>query len=353
MGLSLSTFFGHIASSGDSGTTPAATTETCPWIALIPTTDFSTTASDDHTIGFFTNQTQVLRDGLPIRVLDRAGVEYGDIGLLSNYQQILGIVPAILDWEGRIYIKWVDEGLGSWHLEFYNNVALTAASQIGHTLTFSGPGDSNIVADNGSGLGGTLSVLMPGAGAPTTVTVEFYKWYVAQAFIPSGGGVGGILLLNGPALSTGAGNITQCWWSCPARVMEMHDFFPGEIPFPQTYLLSNQQEVRKWNASHARLVHFHINAFDVEGEIPIRYLNLLIGDVFTKSNDDGVCTSNVYMGLNIPDGAGGLWLETVVDLDPARLRTLRHDELEWIKSNELAEASTIEGLTCEATWVLE
>ena len=352
MSLALSTYLGHTAD-GDTGSSPAASTESCPWIPFIPTTDFYTTATDDHTIGFFTNQTQLLRDGLPIRVLDRSGVEYGDVGLLFDYEKILGIVPDVLDWEGRLYFQWVSDGGGFWHINLYKNVQLTAASKVGHTASFNVAGDQFVLADNGSGLTGTFNALLPPGGVPDTVIVEFYKWYVAQLFSPSGGGVGGILILNGPPLSTGENHITQCWWSCPARVMEIHDFIAGEIPKTALYLLDHQQEARKWNAANARLVHLHIRPFDVGGVIPLRYYNFLIGDVFTKSAIDGACTSNGHMGLRIPDGSGGIWIETFVDLDPAKLRTLRHDEIEWAKSDDGGEAASVSGLTCEATWVLE
>lgn len=106
-------------------------------------------------------------------------LEAGDSGnLLSGYSNITGIdVTVNTDAENKLYFTVVDDGGGNYHVDIYKDSGTTQL--VGHTASYSGTGAQSVVADNASGLGGTITVDTLGAGTGISVTFGTYviTWY--------------------------------------------------------------------------------------------------------------------------------------------------------------------------------
>lgn len=74
---------------------------------------------------------------------------------LSRWAGITGIATTNTD-DGRLYVSIVDDTGGFFHVDLYSDSARTAL--VGHTATYNAAGSQAIVADNTSGLGGTLYI---------------------------------------------------------------------------------------------------------------------------------------------------------------------------------------------------
>lgn len=101
-----------------------------------------------------------------------AGTGYkisGDAGALLSAWALTGAVKGTnTDVDGRIYLNVVDDGGGFRHVDIYKDAART--SLVGHTATYNTTGAKAIVADGGSGLGGTVTVAIV-AGTETDLIV--------------------------------------------------------------------------------------------------------------------------------------------------------------------------------------
>jgi len=113
---------------------------------------------------------------------DTTPAETGDSGnLLSGYSNITGIVSGVnTDSENKLYFTVVDDGGGNYHVNIYKDSGTTQL--VGHTASYSGTGAQTVVADNSSGLGGTITVDTLGAGSGIVVTFGTYTitWYSWQ-----------------------------------------------------------------------------------------------------------------------------------------------------------------------------
>lgn len=78
---------------------------------------------------------------------------------LSGWSNITGAALGVnCDTAGKIYATIVDDGGGSYHVDFYKATARAVGDLVGHTASYSGAGAQAIVADNSSGLGGTITI---------------------------------------------------------------------------------------------------------------------------------------------------------------------------------------------------
>lgn len=80
---------------------------------------------------------------------------------LSGYASITGVVKGLpsgnnTDVESKQYINIVDDGGGFFHVDIYSDAARTQL--VGHTATYNSTGSQAVIADNASGLGGTITV---------------------------------------------------------------------------------------------------------------------------------------------------------------------------------------------------
>ena len=69
--------------------------------------------------------------------------------------QITGLSLVNTD-QGRLYVSIVDDGGGDFHVNIYSDLARTAL--VAHTASYAAGGDEALVADNTSGLGGTITI---------------------------------------------------------------------------------------------------------------------------------------------------------------------------------------------------
>jgi hypothetical protein len=94
-------------------------------------------------------------------VLDRlSAAEAGDNNnQVSNEANITGVALCKnCDIDGKLYISIVDDTGGYFHIDLYKATARAAGDLVGHTATYNSTGAKAIVADNSSGLGGTITV---------------------------------------------------------------------------------------------------------------------------------------------------------------------------------------------------
>lgn len=96
---------------------------------------------------------------------------------LSGWENITGIATTNTD-NGRLYVSIVADGGGFYHVNLYSDLA--RSHLVGHTATYNSNGAKAIVADNLSGLGGTVTVDARTA-ADTDIVVFFavakIEWY--------------------------------------------------------------------------------------------------------------------------------------------------------------------------------
>lgn len=89
-------------------------------------------------------------------ITDAAAREHNDGGnQLSGWDDITGVSQANTHL-GRLYVSIVFDGGVNYHVDLYSDVARTEL--VGHTGTYAAPGVEPIIADNASGLGGSLTV---------------------------------------------------------------------------------------------------------------------------------------------------------------------------------------------------
>jgi hypothetical protein len=109
---------------------------------------------------------------ISVFITDAAPRESGDDNnQLSDWADITGIAQSNTDF-GWIYVSIVADGGGFFHVDLYKDSGKAAADLVGHTGTYNGAGAEAIIADNTSGLGGTITVDAV-VGADTDIEVIF------------------------------------------------------------------------------------------------------------------------------------------------------------------------------------
>ena len=86
----------------------------------------------------------------------------------SSWSYVTGLTTANTN-AGTIYPNIVDDGGGFFHVEIYKAAADGAGNLIAHTVTYNTTGQKALVADNASGVGGTV-----GIGAVTAIEYDCY-----------------------------------------------------------------------------------------------------------------------------------------------------------------------------------
>lgn len=94
---------------------------------------------------------------------------------VAGYDGITGLVCGTnTDSAGILYVTVVDDGGGDFHVNLYNDSARGAGDLVAHTASYSSAGEKALVADNASGLGGTIDVDdSTGFAADADITVTF------------------------------------------------------------------------------------------------------------------------------------------------------------------------------------
>lgn len=135
---------------------------------------------DSDTIALSSSLSNILHDGIPLRLCITSGiVVFSDLaGMLednSSIYSITGVSGAIICPSGRLFVQYADDGGGYYHANIYAKWSSGDGygSLIGHTATYNSTGAKAIIADNDSGISGTITVR---AVSGTAEIVEFFIW---------------------------------------------------------------------------------------------------------------------------------------------------------------------------------
>lgn len=111
-------------------------------------------------------------------------VDYNDNNSqLDHYENMTGVTCENTGDNGILYVSIIADGGGFYHIEFYTDAARTAL--VAHTGTYNAIGAKAITADNGSGIGGTITVdAVVGADADiyayfATVCMTYYNRHLS------------------------------------------------------------------------------------------------------------------------------------------------------------------------------
>lgn len=209
---------------------------------------------------------------------------------------LTGVTPTIVDHRGRLYLSQVDDTGGYFHTDIYNDSGLT--SLVGHTATYNTNGAKAVVADGGSGLGGTVTVSSLAARAG--VVASYYRYGIVSALTAS------LMTVHGPALN--AGTCPYLWYGNPERVLPLVLNIPGE------YALSTEVAALRargaipgiWLNRRAHLARYGITAAGVGAGDPPK-INFIIADTTTSTENSGA-------GASVSGTPGELvWTTTYLD----------------------------------------
>jgi hypothetical protein len=129
-----------------------------PYAVLLPQSDFGDFALAPAPIApAGVNSIAVMMTGTtPVVQNDNAGT--AGAAQLDDWENITGVDCDNTASGGRMYVKIIDDTGGYFHVALYDAAAMAAGDLVGHTATYNTTGAKAIVADNTSGLGGTLTV---------------------------------------------------------------------------------------------------------------------------------------------------------------------------------------------------
>jgi len=192
---------------------------------------------------------------------------------------LTGVTPALLDIHGHLYVSQIDDTGGYYHTEIFNDVGRT--SLVGHTATYNSGGAKTVVADNGSGLGGTITVATLGAWANTIL--GFYFWGVVDTVAADS------MTIQGPVLGDN-GNVVYAWYGPPEKVVTVLYNLPGEYAtVGSTSALWDYGNIYGlWTNERAHCAGYALRAKSVAGSSPPR-INLILtkGFASAKNSNEG------------------------------------------------------------------
>ena len=187
----------------------------------------STLTIDDSVSGYLPTWSMRLpfpvpRVGLPIRIVDKHPIAYGDTysnysGVDAFFGGITGNIEDYADVHGMIYPSLIADGSGSFYLALYSDAARTIL--FGHTATFNTVGSLAFIADNSCALTGTINI----AGtltANSTASLQIYKYGIINSVDLATGMIG----WYGAVIASGTGAI---WIGDPELIRAVRIAIPG------------------------------------------------------------------------------------------------------------------------------
>jgi hypothetical protein len=96
---------------------------------------------------------------------------------LSGWANFTGMKLAVnTDNAGKVWVNIVDDGAGYFHVDIYKDTAKGAGNLVAHTATYNSTGAKALVADNTSGVGGTITIdAVTAADTDITCILAFRK----------------------------------------------------------------------------------------------------------------------------------------------------------------------------------
>lgn len=138
-----------------------------PYATLLPGSDLDTFALvTDPIAPLGVNTVAVMMTGTTPSELNDGSNQ------LSGWASITGISYLNTGSLGQLWVDLVADGGGFYHVDLYKTSAKAAGDKVGHTATYNSNGAKAIIADNSSGLGGTVTVDAR-VGADSDILVYF------------------------------------------------------------------------------------------------------------------------------------------------------------------------------------
>jgi hypothetical protein len=186
----------------------------------IATGDYTHTAPSSSTLDVASSWADMAMWGRPIKWLSSASMYQSVIPLSQTEIAAFtptGLAPAHSDDVGILIVDIVSDGDPMYHINFYSSMSKSAASLVAHTASFDDTLSAarNIVADNGSGLTGTITNNAGGLSATTLYIVTHFCAIVRGVSIA---GATTTLTIAGAPLPTGANEIVALWIGDPSLV---------------------------------------------------------------------------------------------------------------------------------------
>lgn len=154
-------FSGDISVSHDE--TAGVMTLTLPsqdWVEF-PAASWTPTPAAGNQITTSVDYREILLPGTPLRWVNEIGVEVSDtIGITAGNG--LAGHTGLLDGYGQLYFAAIDDTGGYYHLDVYSHGDATGL--IAHTASYNSTGSKALIADNASGVTGTVTVDVVGTG---------------------------------------------------------------------------------------------------------------------------------------------------------------------------------------------
>jgi hypothetical protein len=308
----------------------------------IDSADFTSTPAATNEITISNTALRgTLNAGTPIRWLTTPNVGArgikGTAGLISA-ENITGVTMAHLKEGGALVCVVQADGGNMFTFKLYDSLALD--NLIAHTSSFDHSSSSarTLTADNGSGIGGSITNAAGALSADTLAIVCAWAGIV-DSLDESGGNLD--MIIKGRPLVTGGATIAGLWYGRPEMVHKHRQYVGGYQlgVVSDTIIVSISSEPAiVFDGPPAQLVHFRTHFENVSDDTG--YFNAIADGRYLSSNAG-------ENGLNVTSGTAGTWLETGVDIDSKCPLLVRGNEIEF--------ACTVTGTagnsTTEITWV--
>lgn len=245
---------------------------------------------------------------------------------------ITGVTADNLDPSGRLYIVQVDEGGGEFSTQIYRDEPCT--DLVAHTANYSTTGAKAIVADNSSGLGGTVTVGSLVAW-PTAAELHYWRYAIVSAITSS------LLTVQGPDLDEGT--VDAIWRAPSTHVVPKPMFISGPYAESSTgsalFSVTGYKEL--WDNGRAHMCRFGVTA-SAKNATAAPWINVYVNSVL-------VSTLNTGDGIQI--GTPGT-MDYDDALTAANVIAEYGDEIE-IAVTTTQDSSDDTNLTVRTQWVLE
>lgn len=321
------------------------------WVPL-STNDFSATAASTTELTI-TNPQAILditnickKDianvaGYPLKTLTLPPDGYCPIyndstGIITSCANITNLTADLVP-DGSLYITAVDEGGGNYRVDIYNDFRRRATDLIAHSESYNAAGVKNLIANNGSLVGGSITIGV--TGADSDMIVECVKYYTINSYTLATNKVA----LYGPSMLTTANAIKKIWIGTVDLVQQIDFFIPNSYAASaiNNVLSGVNNQYYYWSMPPARLTRFTAITKTVATNQPS--INILINNSvkasFENSND----------GLKLSSAA--TLYSSNVNLNPKYLLIAKGNPLEITTTQE--SSGTSEDLSVSCVFVLE
>ncbi|MFA5053112.1 MAG: hypothetical protein WC565_03575 [Parcubacteria group bacterium] len=214
-----------------------------------------------------TDPRMYLAEGMPIRFFMPGGEFVGSESVeIITATALTNLENVINEPSGRLYFDVVETAVpGTYRIDIYANAYVykpplpagaDLANLVGHTADFTVAGTYAVVADNGSGMGGTITV---NGASENRSSWEFFRWGIVKSL------EAGVIEWWGCAIDATAAFM---WYADASRVVQFSSFVSGAgIAADATLLQTKMSQYPVWGVGYARAIRqeFRPSAVTVDG----------------------------------------------------------------------------------------